>query len=89
MASFLKCTTQLQNPAHQSPPKSNLLRHEVDRPTLFKIPMTHEWLRYCEHFPTNHINRYKTQPRRQTARQVIPTKWRSYRDHRLCDVTSP
>ena len=21
--------------------------------------------------------------------QVIPTKWRSYRDHRLCDVTSP
>ena len=20
---------------------------------------------------------------------VIPTKWRSYRDHRLCDVTAP
>ena len=21
--------------------------------------------------------------------RIIPTKWRSYRDHRFCDVTSP
>ena len=32
---------------------------------------------------------YKSSPLNSTLCYVIPTKWRSYRDHRVCDVTSP
>jgi len=38
-------------------------------------------------YPNDMVNLHKLTP--HIVCQVIPTKWRSYRDHRFCDDTSP